>query len=200
MDKHIETLLNFISTSDTNQRLIFGLDGLSRSGKTTLSKKLGVRLKEKNIPYQMIHMDNHIVEREKRYHTGHEEWLEYYQLQWDVEWLTHQLFEKLKLSNELNLPLYDINSDTSMLKTIQLPKDGVIIIEGIFLQRKEWRPFFDKIVYLDCPRTERFLREGKEVQENLSKFRNRYWKAEDFYLSNIQPKENADLVINMGQE
>ncbi len=199
MDKHIETLLNFISTSDTNQRLVFGLDGLSRSGKTTLSQKLCKSLKEKNISHQIIHIDDHIVERTKRYHTGHEEWLEYYQLQWDIEWLTKYLFGKLKISGELNLPFYDLESDTTMLKTIQLPMHGVIVIEGVFLQRKEWRSSFDKIVYLDCPRTERFLRESEEAQENLSKFTNRYWKAEEFYLSTVSPKEQADLVIKEGK-
>jgi len=197
LDKHIETLVNFISTSNANQPLVFGLDGLSRSGKTTFSNKLCEILKEKNIPHQKIHIDDHIVEREKRYRTGNEEWFEYYQLQWDVEWLTHHLFRKLKLSNELNLLFYNIESDTAILKTIQLPMYGVIVIEGVFLQRKEWRRFFDKIVYLDCPRTERFLRESEETQDNLSKFINRYWKAEDFYLSTINPKENADLVVNL---
>lgn len=199
MEKHIEALLNCISTNDTNDRFILGLDGLSRSGKTTLSKKLCESLKEKNIPHQIIHIDNHIVEREKRYHTGHEEWIEYYQLQWDIEWLTNFLFGKLKTSVELNLPFYDLKSDTVMLKTIKLPMDGVIVIEGIFLQRKEWRSSFDKIVYLDCPRTERFLRESEGAQENLLKFTNRYWKAEDFYLSTVSPKEQADLVLKEGK-
>lgn len=198
MEKHVETLLKLISTNGTNDRFILGLDGLSRSGKTTLSKKLCERLKEKNIPHQVLHMDDYIVEREKRYHTGHEEWIEFYQLQWDIEWLTHHLFGKLKLSNELNLPFYDVESDTSKMKTIQLPVHGVIVIEGVFLQRKEWRSFFDKIVYLDCPRSKRFLRESEEAQENLSKFTNRYWKAEDYYLNNLLPREKADLLIKEG--
>ncbi|MFC6040570.1 kinase [Paenisporosarcina macmurdoensis] len=199
MEKHIEALLNFISSNDINDWFILGLDGLSRSGKTTLSQKLCKILKEKNIPYQIIHIDDHIVEREKRYHTGHEEWVEYYYLQWDVEWLTNNLFGNLKISGELNLPFYDVESDTAMLKTIQLPVHGVIVIEGVFLQRKEWRRFFDRVVYLDCPRSKRFVRESEEAQENLSKFTNRYWKAEDFYLSTVSPKEQADLVIKKGK-
>lgn len=198
MGKHVETLLKLISTNGTNDRFILGLDGLSRSGKTTLSKKLCESLKEKNIPHQVLHMDDYIVEREKRYHTGHEEWIEFYQLQWDVEWLTHHFFGKLKLSNELNLPFYDAEFDTSKMKSIQLPVHGVIVIEGVFLQRKEWRSFFDKIVYLDCPRSKRFLRESKEAQKNLWKFTNRYWKAEDYYLNNLLPRENADLIIKEG--
>ena len=199
MQNHVDTLLNIISTFDSNQRCILGLDGLSRSGKTTLSKKLCERLKERNIPYQLLHLDDYIVEREKRYQTGNEEWIEYYQLQWDVKWLTQHFFGNLKLSNELNLPFYDVESDTSKMKTIQLPVQGVIVIEGVFLQRKEWRSFFDRVVYLDCPRSKRFVRESEVAQENLSKFTNRYWKAEDYYLSTVSPKEQADLVIKEGK-
>jgi uridine kinase len=198
LEKQIETLLKLNFAKDTNQRFILGLDGLSRSGKTTLSYKLVDSLKEKNIPHQLFHIDDHIVERANRYHTGHEEWIEFYQLQWDVEWLTHHFFGKLKLSNEFNLPFYDLESDTSRMKTIQLLVHGVIVIEGVFLQRKEWRSFFDKIVYLDCPRNKRFLRESEDDQKNLSKFTNRYWKAEDFYLENVRPKEHAHLVIKEG--
>jgi uridine kinase len=198
LGNHVEALLKLILSSGTNERLILGLDGLSRSGKTTLSNELCESLKEYNIPHQVLHIDDHIVEREKRYHTEHEEWIEYYQLQWDVEWLTHQLFEKIKVSTELNLPFYDSTSDTSVLRTIQLPEHGVIVIDGVFLQRKEWRIFFDKIVYLDCPRSIRFLRESEEAQENISKFTKRYWKAEDFYLSTVRPKEHADMIITEG--
>ena len=51
------------------------------------------------------------------------------------------------------------------------------------------------MVYLDCPRETRFLRESKKTQKNLSKFENRYWKAEDYYLETELPKDRADLVI-----
>ena len=43
---------------------------------------------------------------------------------------------------------------------VQIPIVGVIVIEGVFLQRKEWRDFFHYMVYLDCPRETRFLRES----------------------------------------
>lgn len=31
---------------------------------------------------------------------------------------------------------------------VQIPIVGVIVIEGVFLQRKEWRDFFHYMVYL----------------------------------------------------
>ncbi|HWJ77174.1 MAG TPA: hypothetical protein VNR61_03740, partial [Niallia sp.] len=62
------------------------------------------------------------------------------------------------------------------------------------LQRMEWRSFFDFMIYLDCSREKRFARESLETQQKLDKFKNRYWKAEDYYLDSLKPQEQADFV------
>ena len=177
-------------------RFILGIAGLSRSGKTTFVAKLKENMKQESIPFQIFHIDDHIVERNKRYHTGYEEWYEYYYLQWDIAYLQKKFFQKLQTETKLKLPFYNNETDSSEMKKVQIPIVGVIVIEGVFLQRKEWRDFFHYMVYLDCPRETRFLRESKKTQKNLSKFENRYWKAEDYYLETELPKDRADLVIN----
>ncbi|HHT7191204.1 TPA: kinase [Bacillus cereus] len=176
-------------------RFILGIDGLSRSGKTTFVKNLKENMKQEGIPFHVFHMDDHIVERNKRYHTGYEEWYEYYYLQWDIEWLRQKFFQKLQNETKLKLPFYNNQTDSCEMKKVQIPIVGVIVIEGVFLQRKEWRDFFHYMVYLDCSRETRFLRESEETQKNLSKFENRYWKAEDYYLEVELPRDWADLVI-----
>ncbi|MHC2835608.1 kinase [Bacillus sp. F9_6S_D1_P_5] len=176
-------------------RFILGIDGLSRSGKTTFVTNLKENMKQESVPFHIFHMDDHIVERNKRYDTGFEEWHEYYYLQWDIEWLQQKFFQKLQTETKLNLPFYNDVADSCQMKKVQIPIVGVIVIEGVFLQRKEWRDFFHYIVYLDCPRETRFLRESEETQQKLSKFQNRYWKAEDYYLETELPKEQADLII-----
>ncbi len=185
-----------IPALEQNKRYIIGIDGLSRSGKTTLVKQLSQNLIEKNISFYVFHIDNHIVERKKRYETGHEEWFEYYQLQWDIDWLSDHFFEKIKVFHSFHLSFYQDESDTQMFKQITLPESCVIIIEGVFLQRKEWKNYFDFLVYLDCPREKRFLRESEQTQKNIDKFQNRYWKAEDYYLETEHPIDCADLVLN----
>lgn len=184
-----------VIAENTSNRFVVGVDGLSRSGKTTLVKKLEDDLKKEGIPFHIFHIDDHIVERNKRYNTAHEEWYEYYKLQWDVEWLQQNFFNKLRLENQFSLPFYDHKTDSCKIREIIVPGFCIIVIEGVFLQRKEWREFFDYMVYLDCPREQRFLRESEETQKNLSKFENRYWKAEDFYLKMECPKQRADLVM-----
>ncbi|CAM4260174.1 kinase [Bacillus sp. GX] len=187
-------LINIMKKHKGN-RFILGIDGLSRSGKTTFVTNLKENMKQESIPFQIFHIDDHIVERNKRYDTGYEEWYEYYYLQWDIEWLRQKFFQKLQTETKLKLPFYHDVTDSCEMKKVQIPIVGVIVIEGVFLQRKEWRDFFHYMVYLDCPRETRFLRESEETQQKLSKFQNRYWKAEDYYLETELPKERADLII-----
>ena len=189
-----DELINIMKKHKEN-RFILGIDGLSRSGKTTFVTNLKENMKQESIPFHIFHIDDLIVERNKRYHTGYEEWYEYYYLQWDIEWLRQKFFQKLQNETKLKLPFYYDDTDTCEMKKVQIPIVGVIVIEGVFLQRKEWRDFFHYMVYLDCPRETRFLRESKKTQKNLSKFENRYWKAEDYYLEMESPKDLADLVI-----
>ncbi|HDR7339147.1 TPA: kinase [Bacillus cereus] len=189
-----DELINIMKKHKEN-RFILGIDGLSRSGKTTFVTNLKENMKQESVPFHIFHMDDHIVERNKRYDTGFEEWYEYYYLQWDIEWLRQKFFQKLQNETKLKLPFYNNETDSSEMKKVQIPIVGVIVIEGVFLQRKEWKDFFHYMVYLDCPRETRFLRESLETQKNLSKFKNRYWKAEDYYLETELPKDQADLII-----
>ncbi|MFD0051279.1 kinase [Actinomycetes bacterium NPDC127524] len=195
MDNDINILLKQIKDNHTGNRYIAGIDGLSRSGKTTLVNRLSEYLKKNNIPYVIFHIDDHIVERNKRYNTGKEEWYEYYSLQWDVKWLSQHFFKNLKSAQTLRLPFYDNERDTCEFRDINLPDRCVIIIEGVFLQREEWRNHFDFFVFLEVSREKRFLREKAETQQQTEKFKNRYWKAEEHYLQTEFPKENADFLI-----
>lgn len=90
---------------------------------------------------------------------------------------------------------YDNQSDTHNIQVVRLPETCLIIVEGVFLQRNEWRSFYDYLVYLDCPREIRYNRESDVTQSNIEKFRNRYWKAEEYYLDTESPKKQADLVF-----
>ncbi|PGT79768.1 MULTISPECIES: kinase [Bacillaceae] len=195
MEDKITTLLKNIPKVEKGKKVVLGIDGLSRSGKTTIVRNIEQHIQEKGIFSCVLHIDDYIVERERRYSTGNEEWYEYYNLQWDVEWLKENLFKRLKESNELKLLTYDYNSDSQNLYSVMIPDTCLIIIEGVFLQRKEWRNYFDFMIFLNCVREERFKRESVDTQNNIEKFEKRYWKAEDYYMKTVSPIEQADLVI-----
>ena len=180
---------------------IVALDGLSGAGKTTLVHKLERELSARGCKVVIFHIDDHIVEREKRYNTGHEEWYEFYSLQWDVEWLRVKLFESLHNNvGEITLPYYDKTSNSYSTKKTVIETDSIVLIEGIFLQRKEWRKYFDFVVYLDCTREKRYERLLSrdtyigDKQAILGKYNRRYWPGEDYYLKVENPLDNADMI------
>lgn len=196
--EHLQAMMQTFWDERPEERLILGIDGLSRSGKTTISRLAGGYLKERGIPYCLIHLDDLIVEKKRRYGTGLEEWQEYYFKQWEIGALAETLFSKLKNADEVLLGFYEPEADRRTTKRIRLPKKGIILVEGVFLQRPEWRPHMDKVVYIDCPREQRFERESPATKKEMEKFRHRYWKAEMYYEKAVMPIKHADLTFNTG--
>lgn len=176
---------------------IVAIDGLSGAGKTTLVKHLEHILEN----VVVIHIDDHIVERSKRYNTGHAQWFEYYQLQWDTKFLKEQLFQKIRQNvSSIKLPFYNKEEDTNFNKTINISGYSMIIIEGIFLLRDEWKSFYDYIVFLDCPKEVRYKRVIQrdtyigDKEKILHKYTLRYWVAEEYYLEKQNPIKRAHYI------
>ncbi len=189
--------------SELNRPRIIGIDGLSGAGKTTITETIIKELTNAAYEVAVIHIDDLIVERAKRYNTGHPEWYEYYSLQWDVQETKEKLLEAVyKEFSHLNLKYYDKENDRCYMKSINLEQCNVLLIEGIFLQRKDWKKFFDFMIYLDCPEDIRYKRVLQRdayignMSERLEKYKRRYWIAEEYYLQEENPIENADIVIN----
>lgn len=192
---HIHTIMKELQHLKYSGRLTVAIDGLGRAGKTTLSRLLENTLTAAKIPFQIFHIDDHIVQRKERYDTGYPEWHEYYYLQWKVKWLEEHFFSQLKHNPVLQLPYYELSTDTITEKSVVLPPQGIIIVEGVFLQREQWRSYFDYVIYLESDQQTRYYRENKEMQAKLRKLQERYWKAEDYYVKKICPAEKADLLL-----
>lgn len=189
----------------TNRPLIVAIDGLSGAGKTTLVKELEQKLIQHEQSVVTFHIDDFIVQRNSRYNTGFDEWYEFYYLQWDVNKLKNDLFEKLHYESKsiLSLPFYDKFTDSILIQNVLIPSESIILIEGVFLQRVEWRPYYDFVLFLDCDRhirNERVLKRDSyigDLEQRRNKYERRYWLGEDYYMEKEQPIKSADMVIKV---
>ncbi|MGG2113965.1 uridine kinase [Lysinibacillus pakistanensis] len=203
LDVKEEIIQRFKWRTATDRPFIVAIDGLGGAGKSTIAHHLVEEL-QSICTVTLIHIDNHIVERCKRYDTGHEEWFEYYYLQWDIESLKNNLF--LPLHNRalhLYLPFYNRHTDTICERDMNIEANSIFIIEGIFLMRHEWRSFYDYRLFIDCPST---IREERVLQRDvyigdfitrLHKYKKRYWPAEKYYLTKENPLAVVDSVYEV---
>jgi len=183
---------------ESGRPFLVAIDGLSGAGKTTLVEQL-----RGTAPNEVVlHIDDFIVERHRRYGTRQSEAMEYYELQWDVDLLVETLFKPLREGETtLTLPYYEQDRDEIVMRTIEVAVDALILIEGIFLLRDEWRAYFDYVVYLDCPqevRYERVLHRDAyigDLSERLAKYERRYWPGEAHYINTVNPQAQADQIV-----
>src|SRR5690625_1744897 len=184
----IERILYRFSVRQKHRPFLVGIDGLGGSGKTTLIKNVKQELMNHDCNVVTFNLDDYIVEKNKRYDTGYEEWYEYYYLQWDVRRLRKNMFEALhKNCSILQLPFYDKRKDCISTKQYTIVSDQIVLLEGIFLQRREWKDFYDFVIFLDCPRDLRLQRVMNrdsyigDYQAILNKYQTRYFPGEEHY-------------------
>ena len=168
---------------------LVGIDGSTGAGKTTFTIKLQEELCKLNYNTVILHIDEFIYNKNIRYNNEYDEWYCFYQLQWRYEYLIKELLDPITRNIDIikDIEIYDRESDTYNLINFEIKKRTIILLEGVFLQKKEITSFFDYIVFLDLAREERLKRVLKRdsyignLKEIKQKYNNRYFPAEDVY-------------------
>ena len=180
-----------------NCSLLIGIDGLGGSGKTTYAYKLQRQLEGSMI----FHLDDFIHKKEVRYNENYEEWYCYYHLQWRYDYLIQKLLLPLKSGLDVNetIEVYNRETDSYTLRKIEIPVGTTVIIEGVFLQRPELRPYFETVIYLEMDKETRLKRISDRdtymgsKEEIALRYEQRYFPAEEKYIEQCNPLALADV-------
>ncbi|WP_353093314.1 AAA family ATPase [Tissierella praeacuta] len=201
----MEALLNKImSEYDSKETIIIGIDGLGGAGKSTITELLKTQLQNINYYPVVLHIDDFIHPKHIRYDESKEEWYCYYNIQWRYDYLIKEVLLPIKQGIEIykEIELYNKENDLYILEQIRIPHGSILLIEGIFLQRKELERYFDYMIYVEVPKETRFTRvinrdtyigEAKDIK---LKYERRYFPAENKYIKEYCPIENADFVLD----
>jgi len=183
-----------------NCSTLIGIDGLGGSGKTMYAYKLQKQLEGSMI----LHLDEFVHKKEIRYNKNYEEWYCYYHLQWRYDYLIQKLLLPLKSGLDVNetIEVYNRETDSYILRKFEIPVGTTVIIEGVFLQRPELRPYFESVIYLELDKETRLKRiSNRDIymgnkKEIALKYEQRYFPAEEKYIEQCNPVALADIVEN----
>ena len=200
----MEFLINKLKNEDISNRVyIIGVDGLGGAGKTTLVNSLKLQLQNENYYSYVLHIDDFIHPKRIRYDSSKEEWYCYYNLQWRYDYLVKEILSPIKNGEIIDKQIerYNRESDEYFTQRVNLVHGSVLILEGVFLQRKELKDYLDFIIYLDVPqevRLNRVLARDSFIgglEDIKYKYEKRYFPAEEKYILEYSPIENADFVL-----
>ncbi len=204
LEAEIQYLLDKIMTKKNSKKVyVVGVDGLGGAGKSTVSNLLKLILQNKGYESYVLHMDDFIHTEHIRYNKSKEEWYCYYNIQWRYDYLVKEILLPIKNGGKIDklIELYDKENDNYILEPVEILQGCILLLEGIFLQRKELKGYLDFVIYIDVPKK---LRLGRvlerdsyigELEDIKNKYERRYHPAEERYFSEYCPIKNANLVL-----
>lgn len=204
IELEIQFLLDELMIKENPKKVyVVGVDGLGGAGKSTVSNLLKSKLRNKGFGSYVLHIDDFIHTKYIRYNEFEEEWYCYYNIQWRYDYLVKEILLPIKNCSKIDrlIELYDKENDNYVLESIDILQGCILILEGIFLQRKELKGYLDFIIYIDAPkelRLKRVLERDSyigEIEDIKNKYNRRYFPAEERYLTEYSPVENANLVL-----
>jgi len=180
-----------------------GVNGIDASGKTTFALHLSEHLTGRGYDVQIVHVDDFHNEKSVRY-SGEDPAYNFYYKSINLARLAADILEPIIRKGELDveLTLLDLRSDKFILrKQYRVHRDSIVIVEGIFLFKRELRNYFDYKVFLDISFDEAIRRAlirdtHLPFDEIEQRYKSKYQAGQRIYFALENPIRCADLVID----
>jgi len=191
------------------ERIRVIVDGFTASGKTSFAHELAAAVRQLGRPTMRASFDDFKKpwrdSREKGYDRTSGEG--YYRNSPDFESARELLLKPAGRdgSGTVVLCAHDpLTGEDRRDTVVDVPDDAVLIVDSVFGMRPEYDEFWDFRIWVDVPHELAVARgierdtllEGRDEAERLH--RDRYRIGELIYVSEVNPKSRADLVIDNG--
>ncbi len=193
-------------TSLRNERpSLVGIDGIDAAGKTTFADNLASELERQGREAVRVSIDDFQQPRAKRYARGRFSPDGYYQDSFDTD-----AFRRLVLDCPsrgdgrfaIVKRVFDLAGDNAVMEVpVSVGRDGIVLCDGVFLQRPEFAGKWDFVIFLHVdvePALQRALRrdDSDETDALRRLYEKRYMPAQRTYLRAVSPDKATDLVID----
>ena len=200
------TLADLIVRIRTDRPLRVAIDGRTASGKTTFADALGREIEARSRPVIRSSVDGFHRPRAERYARGRRSPEGYYHDARDLGAVRRLLLDPLGPGGDrvYRTASFDLDADRPIDGPMYVVEsDGILVVDGTFLQRPELASAWDVTVFLDTSDETSLNRGvardaatlgGREAATAL--FAERYAPAFEIYSQACAPREIADAVID----
>lgn len=182
--------------------VLVGIDGADGSGKTVFADELSEVLRSTGRPVVRLSVDDFHNVRAVRYRRGRESPKGFWLDSFDYSRLRTDVLEPLGAGGTRRYrPLaHDLASDEVVCSELRTaPAGSVVVIDGLFLHRRELADVWDFSIFLDVPFavTARRMaaRDGSNSDPDHPSMR-RYVEAQRLYFAACDPKSMASVIVD----
>ena len=203
IDQIAKAIASSASASRDGTSLLVAISGIDGSGKSTLAPRIVHRLNADGLHAVLIGLDAWHVPPEKRF-SQEDPAQHFYDHAFRFEELFRLLLNPLKQSRSVHLSveLTRLPENDRFWHTYQLQDIDVVVVEGIFLLKRDLRDQFDLAFWVECSFETALQRALRRNQEGLSEegmirdFQTIYFPAQRLHLQYDDPKSSVDGFLD----
>lgn len=182
-------------------RILVGIDGPDAAGKTTLADRLAAELPSNAVRASIDGFHNPITVRHRRGRLSPEG---YYRDAFNCTSVVDELLEPFAAGRaSVATCRYDYAKEVAVRLAAAVPARSVLVFDGVFLLREEFRPYWTLSVFLRVSPDES-LRRGIDRDAELfgskadaqRRYARRYLPAQTLYRAEADPEHAADVVVD----
>lgn len=167
-------------------RAVIAIDGMAAAGKSTMAKELA-----ENFKGQVIYMDHFFLPAELRT----EERLEEAGGNVHYERFATEVAEALNEGTPVDYGIFDC-SEMKITHSCHIENKGLIIVEGAYSLRPEFRPLYDLKVFMEVSpqlQMERILKRNGPMKAKV--FEEKWIPLEKRYFKELKVRDAADILL-----
>ena len=202
IDEVIRKILERRATVPNTRSMLVGVSGIDGCGKGYLAKQFEAHLAFYGVTPVTVNVDGWLNLPEKRFDEGALP-ENFYQNAIRFDEFFKQLVIPLRDRRSVHVVADFVEETASHYRkhTYDVKDVSVVLVEGIFLFKAEYRGYFDLTIWIDCSFSTALARAINRAQEGLSPARTIaaydtiYFPAQKIHLAQDQPREHADLIF-----
>ena len=182
---------------------VIGINGVDTSGKTIFAHNYSRYLNSIGIKNTILHIDDFHNPSNVRY-RGEDEIQAYYHNAFNYYQIINEILIPLKSNGYIDKDILCLNLDTDKYENrvhYDIDSETILLIEGVLLFREPMLEYLEGKIFLHIDFEEVISRATfrdvpKYGVEFLQKYKNKYIPIQKLYLSEHNPEQKSDIVID----